>query len=82
MLLSQDELERMRKRFVYPRFSAAEYERRYGNIRRMMRHPQSRLPADRRRFCGIWALLVQFPLRHEHDGQGGDGELLLFPERG
>jgi Xaa-Pro aminopeptidase len=37
MLLSQDELERLQKRFVYPRFSAAEYERRYANIRRMMR---------------------------------------------
>jgi len=37
MLLSQDELEQMQKRFVYPRFSKAEYERRYSNIRKMMR---------------------------------------------
>lgn len=37
MLLSQNQLERMQKRFVYPRFSAAEYERRYVNIRKMMR---------------------------------------------
>ena len=37
MLLSEQELERMQKRFPYPRFSRAEYQRRYGNIRRMMR---------------------------------------------
>ena len=37
MLLSEEELERMHKRFPYPRFSAAEYERRYRNIRAMMR---------------------------------------------
>jgi Xaa-Pro aminopeptidase len=37
MLLSEQELERMQKRFSYPRFSRAEYQRRYGNIRRMMR---------------------------------------------
>ncbi|MGE5819898.1 MAG: M24 family metallopeptidase, partial [Deltaproteobacteria bacterium] len=37
MLLSEEELERMHKRFLYPRFSAAEYERRYRNIRAMMR---------------------------------------------
>ena len=37
MLLSEDELERMQKRFPYPRFSKAEYERRYSNIRKMMR---------------------------------------------
>ncbi len=36
MLLSEEELERMHKRFPYPRFSRAEYERRYINIRRMM----------------------------------------------
>jgi Xaa-Pro aminopeptidase len=37
MLLSEEELERLHKRFPYPRFSRAEYERRYNNIRRMMR---------------------------------------------
>ena len=37
MLLSEDELEQMRQRFHYPRFSKAEYERRYTNIRKMMR---------------------------------------------
>lgn len=37
MLLSEEELERMQKRFRYPRFSRAEYERRYNNIRKMMR---------------------------------------------
>ena len=37
MLLSEDELERMQKRFPYPRFSKAEYERRYTNIRKLMR---------------------------------------------
>jgi Xaa-Pro aminopeptidase len=37
MLLTDDELERMHKRFPYPRFSKAEYERRYHNIRAMMR---------------------------------------------
>ena len=37
MLLSEEELERLRKRFSYPRFSRAEYERRYENIRKMMR---------------------------------------------
>jgi Xaa-Pro aminopeptidase len=36
MLLNEEELERMQKRFPYPRFSRAEYERRYQNIRRMM----------------------------------------------
>lgn len=37
MLLSEEELERMQQRFPYPRFSAAEYERRYAHIRQMMR---------------------------------------------
>ena len=37
MLLGEDELERMQKRFPYPRFSQAEYERRYANIRKLMR---------------------------------------------
>jgi Xaa-Pro aminopeptidase len=37
MLLSEEELERMQKRFPYPRFSHAEYQRRYHNIRRMIR---------------------------------------------
>jgi len=36
MLLSEEELEGMQKRFPYPRFSRTEYERRYQNIRRMM----------------------------------------------
>ena len=36
MLLSEDELENMQKRFPYPRFSKAEYERRYTNIRKLM----------------------------------------------
>ncbi len=37
MLLSEEELERMHARFPYPRFSKAEYERRYSNIRKLMR---------------------------------------------
>ena len=37
MLLSEEELERLHKRFPYPRFSNAEYRRRYENIRKMMR---------------------------------------------
>jgi Xaa-Pro aminopeptidase len=37
MLLGEEDLERMQKRFPYPRFSKAEYERRYANIRSMMR---------------------------------------------
>ena len=37
MLLSEEELARMQQRFPYPRFSKAEYERRYANIRKMMR---------------------------------------------
>jgi Xaa-Pro aminopeptidase len=37
MLLSEEELARMQKRFPYPRFSDAEYQRRYRNIRKMMR---------------------------------------------
>ena len=37
MLIPDDELERMQKRFPYPRFSKGEYERRYANIRNMMR---------------------------------------------
>jgi Xaa-Pro aminopeptidase len=37
MLISDEELERMHNRFPYPRFSRAEYERRYRNIRNMMR---------------------------------------------
>jgi Xaa-Pro aminopeptidase len=36
MLLAEEELERLHKRFPYPRFSRAEYERRYNNIRKMM----------------------------------------------
>jgi Xaa-Pro aminopeptidase len=36
MLLSEEELERMHKRFPYPRFSVAEYQRRYTNIRGLM----------------------------------------------
>ncbi len=36
MLLSEDEAAQMRKRFTYPRFSPAEYERRYANIRKLM----------------------------------------------
>jgi Xaa-Pro aminopeptidase len=37
MLLTDEELERMHKRFPYPRFSQAEYQRRYAAIRGMMR---------------------------------------------
>ena len=37
MLLSEEELERLHRRFPYPRFSSAEYRRRYENIRAMMR---------------------------------------------
>ena len=37
MLLSEAELERMQKRFPYPRFSKKEYDRRYDNIRKLMR---------------------------------------------
>jgi Xaa-Pro aminopeptidase len=37
MLISEEELERLHKRFPYPRFSRAEYQRRYANIRKMMR---------------------------------------------
>jgi Xaa-Pro dipeptidase len=37
MLIAEDELERMHKRFPYPRFSSAEYDRRYSNIRAMMK---------------------------------------------
>jgi len=38
MLLDEAELERMHRRFPYPRFSKGEYERRYNNIRNLMRH--------------------------------------------
>ena len=37
MLLGEEELARMQQRFRYPRFSEAEYSRRYKNIRAMMR---------------------------------------------
>lgn len=37
MLPPEEELERLHKRFLYPRFSKAEYRRRYENIRKMMR---------------------------------------------
>lgn len=37
MRLDDEELRRMQKRFPYPRFSKAEYQRRYENIRAMMR---------------------------------------------
>ena len=37
MRIAEDELGRMHKRFPYPRFSVAEYERRYSNIRAMMK---------------------------------------------
>jgi Xaa-Pro aminopeptidase len=36
LLLSEEELEKMQKRFPYPCFSKAEYARRYANIRKMM----------------------------------------------
>ncbi len=41
MLLSEEELERLHKRFTYPRFSRAEYRHRYENIRAMMREMSS-----------------------------------------
>jgi Xaa-Pro dipeptidase len=37
VLLSEQELERLHLRFPYPRFSRAEYQRRFENIRNMMR---------------------------------------------
>jgi hypothetical protein len=37
MLLSEEELERMHRRFPYPRFSQAQYRRRYDAIRKLMR---------------------------------------------
>jgi Xaa-Pro aminopeptidase len=37
MLLGEEELANMQQRFSYPRFSKAEYERRYHNIRKMIR---------------------------------------------
>jgi len=37
MLIAEEELERMQNRFPYPRFSQGEYERRYANIRKLMR---------------------------------------------
>jgi len=37
MRLSEEELAQMHERFPYPRFSEAEYRRRYENIRAMMR---------------------------------------------
>jgi Xaa-Pro aminopeptidase len=40
MLLSEEEMERMHRRFPYPRFSQAEYRRRHENIRKMMRDLQ------------------------------------------
>lgn len=36
MLISEEELAQLHKRFPYPRFSPAEYRRRYGNIRKLM----------------------------------------------
>jgi len=36
VLIGREELERLHERFPYPRFSKAEYERRYNNIRKMM----------------------------------------------
>ena len=40
MLIGEEELERFHKRFPYPRFSRVEYERRYNNIRKMMREKE------------------------------------------
>ena len=37
MFISEEELERLHQRFPYPKFSRSEYERRYKNIRTMMR---------------------------------------------
>jgi Xaa-Pro dipeptidase len=37
ILLSEEELERLHRRFPYPRFSPQEYRRRWENIRNMMR---------------------------------------------
>ncbi len=36
MLLGEDKLAEIHKRFPYPRFSRAEYERRYANIRKLI----------------------------------------------
>jgi len=37
MLISEPELNRLHERFPYPRFSDAEYQRRYANMRQMLR---------------------------------------------
>jgi hypothetical protein len=44
MRLSEEELERLHERFPYPRFSQAEYQRRYENIRKMMREMEENKP--------------------------------------
>lgn len=37
MIISTEELERLHRKYPYPRFSPAEYERRYQNIRTLMK---------------------------------------------
>jgi hypothetical protein len=37
VLISEEELEQLHKPFPYPHFSKVEYERRYNNIRKLIR---------------------------------------------
>ena len=37
MFIEPDELERLQAKYPYPRFSDAEYQRRYANVRKLLR---------------------------------------------
>ena len=78
MLLSEEELERLHKRFPYPCFSSAEYRRRYENIRAMMRE----MRLDCLLIIGGSAAYGRawFNFRYVTNmmGQSRDGQLLFF----
>jgi hypothetical protein len=80
MLLSEKELAGMQKRLAYPRFSKAEYDRRYNHIRKMMRE----LNLDYLLIIGGSAAYGRcwFNFRYITNmlGKGRDGELLLLPK--
>lgn len=80
MLIPEDELEAMQTRFPYPRFSKVEYDRRYANIRKMMRG----LHLDCLLIIGGLAAYGRcwFNFRYVVNmmGKGRAGQLLPFPK--
>jgi hypothetical protein len=82
MLLSEEELERLHKRFPYPRFSSAEYRRRYENIRAMMRETKLDCLLIIGGSAAYGRLWFNFRYVTNIDGQSRAGQLLFFPKGG